>query len=304
MGLKRLFRNIKLLMKYDLDKPDFFVNLLSYNWRKDASIMMDNLKYELNEDLKDIYIPDIKSPFETIEEIISTKKSIARFGDGEMQIINNERCIFEVPSPKLSQKLKTVLTSDIPYLMVGIPFVYYHSLRTKSDTDIPIARWFYPLCRKIFEKYIQKNKTYYSTEISQMYVISNIDDWDAYFERVKDIWRNKDITIVCGDKVFDHIETNIYDCAKSIEYLYVPTVNASEKYDEILEKIYKVKNKLIILICGPLATALAYDIACWSRGAVQALDMGHIAKDYDYYVHKRSREIESTRVFFGPEDKI
>lgn len=305
MGLKRLMRNLKFLMKYDLDMPeDYFVDALNNYWKKDASLMIDNLKYELEEDLKELYRPDIKTPFETVEELVNTQKSFARFGDGEFHIINNEKCVFDKPNEKLTQKLKDALLSDDPNLMIGLNYVYYHSLKTKSDVDKPISRCIYSECRKILEKYLRKDKTYYSAEITQMYIISNIDDWDAYFERVKDIWRNKDITIVCGDKVFDNIETNIFDCAKSIDYVYVPTVNASEKYDEIFEKIKKVSNKLIILICGPVATALAYDISSWGGGTIQALDMGHIAKDYDYYVNKRSREIESTRVFFGPEDKI
>lgn len=297
MGLKKLIKNIKFLMRNDLNQKPNYLEIV----RPIASQMMDNLKYELIEDLNDVVIPEIKTPEETIDELINTTKSLARFGDGEFQIINGENCIFDKPNKKFSQKLKEILVAPPPDLMVGIPYCYYHSFKDKSETDIPIARWYYPFCRKILEKYIDKSKVYYSNEISQMYIIGNKDNYDEYFEKAKQIWKDKDITIVCGEKVFSHIETNIFDCAKSIEYIYTPTVNASEKYDGILEEIKKVNSKLILLICGPVATALAYDICNLNKG-IQAIDIGHLAKDYDYYIHRRSRQIDSTVLFFGRKE--
>lgn len=304
MGIKKLIRNIRFLLKHDLSDWDYYANNLNYFWRKEASAIAESLKYEWEEDLKELYRPDIKDFEETIDEILNTDKSFARFGDGEFQIMNNQRCIFEVPDKKLSKKLKTVIKAENPDVMVGIPYMYYHSVKNKSELDKPFHRLLGGTFRKTIESFIDKNKTYYASDICP-YIVSNLDNLDSYYEKIKDIWRNKDITIVCGDKVFNHIETNIFDCANSIEYLYTPTVNASEKYDEIFERIKEVKNKLIILICGPVATALAYDVACYTGGGakLRALDLGHIAKDYDYYVNKRSRDnIKSTRKFFGAED--
>lgn len=296
MGLKRLFRNIKYLMKKDL------TNIIDIEEVKNVtSIMMDNLKYELREDLENLNIPNIKNPYETLDELINTQKSFARFGDGEMQIINGENCIFDKPNEKFSKKLQETLSCDLPNLMIGIPYCYYNSLKDKSDTDRPIARFFYPYCRNIFEKYLIKNKTYYATEISQMYVIGNKDNYDDFYNKIRQLFYNKDICIVCGKNVFSHIKTNIFECAKSIEYIYTPTVNASEKYDEILENIINSNHKLVFLICGPVATALAYDLCKLNLG-IQAIDIGHLAKDYDYYINKRPRTIDSTKKFFGSEE--
>ena len=124
-------------------------------------------------------------------------------------------------------------------------------------------------------------------------------DFHRYFEKIKDIWRNKDIVIVCGDGVFNNIENNIFDCASSIEYVYCPTTNAFAKYDEILSRLKQLdKSKLQILILGPTATVLAYDL---HNLGYRVLDFGHIAKDYDAYCKKMVKNYDNITKFFGAE---
>ena len=297
MGIKKLIRNLKFLIKKEL--TDFCD--IEQNIKHHTSIMMDNLKYELKDDLNELFIPKIKTPYETIDMLLNSDKSIARFGDGELQILNGENCIFDKPNEKFSSLLKEALTNELPNLMIGIPYCYYHSLKDKSATDKPIARYMYNYCRKIFEQFLIKEKTYYAAVISQMYIIGTKDNYDNYFEKIKRLWKDKDIAIVCGDKVFSHIQTNIFDCARTIKYIYTPTVNASEKYDKILENIKNSNCKLVFLICGPVATALAYDLSKLNIG-IRAIDIGHLAKDYDYFINKKPKDINSTKAFFGPEE--
>jgi hypothetical protein len=120
-----------------------------------------------------------------------------------------------------------------------------------------------------------------------------------YFERIKEIWRNRDITIICGKTVFDAIEVNIFDCAKSIEYQYAPSLNAFEIYDDLLMKAKQIsKERLVIVILGPTATVLAYDLAI---EGYQAIDFGHIAKDYDFYCKKIKHNSETISNFLRPD---
>ncbi len=86
-----------------------------------------------------------------------------------------------------------------------------------------------------------------------------------------------------GKGIFHSFKYNIFDNVKSIIYQTAPNVDAFKEYDNILMEASKVdKNKLVIIVLGPTATILAYDLAL--KG-YQALDMGHIAKAYDR--HKR-----------------
>ena len=140
---------------------------------------------------------------------------------------------------------------------------------------------------------------YIPTEITQMYMHFNDYDFHRYFEKIKDIWRNKDIVIVCGDGVFNNIENNIFDCASSIEYVYCPTTNAFAKYDEILSRLKQLdKSKLQILILGPTATVLAYDL---HNLGYRVLDFGHIAKDYDAYCKKLVKNHANIEIFFDAD---
>lgn len=70
MGLKKLIKNIKFLMKNDLSKKPNYLEIV----RPIASQMMDNLKYELIEDLNDVVIPEIKTLEETIDELLQTNR--------------------------------------------------------------------------------------------------------------------------------------------------------------------------------------------------------------------------------------
>ena len=124
-------------------------------------------------------------------------------------------------------------------------------------------------------------------------------NFEQYFEKIKNIWKNKDIALVCGERVFNNIQNNIFDCANSIEYVYCPTTNAFAQYEEIFNRIKKVsKEKLIILILGPTATVLAFDL---HNLGYRALDFGHIAKDYDAYCKKLDKTYENVTKFFDAD---
>lgn len=69
----------------------------------------------------------------------------------------------------------------------------------------------------------------------------------------------------------------------------LPKAHAFEHYNEILNEARKEsKDKLFIVILGPTATILAYDLA---KSGYQALDMGHLAKDYDWFLRKEEKII-------------
>lgn len=120
-----------------------------------------------------------------------------------------------------------------------------------------------------------------------------------YFDDIKTVWANKDIAIICGESVFNEIEYNIFDAANTVEYQKAPTVNAFEEYDKIFQNAKKIDiNKIIIIILGPTAKVLAYDLA---KEGYRALDLGHIAKSYDWYMkNKTTSKINDLVAFFSP----
>ena len=81
-------------------------------------------------------------------------------------------------------------------------------------------------------------------------------------------------------------EMCIRDSAKSVNYIYGPKAHAFRDYDRLLaEAKAQPKDRLMIVVLGPTATVLAYDLA---KAGYQALDIGHLGKAYDWLKRKET----------------
>ena len=67
---------------------------------------------------------NIASREETIKEIIVNNKSIARYGDGEFEIIFGNRISFQDSNKFLKNKLLEVLNSNLDNLLIGLNIPY------------------------------------------------------------------------------------------------------------------------------------------------------------------------------------
>src|ERR1700687_6461691 len=64
----------------------------------------------------------IKGVVETIDDILMHKKSLSRYGDGELKMmLNKGQIVFQSERPELSKRLKEVLNSDLDNLIIGLP---------------------------------------------------------------------------------------------------------------------------------------------------------------------------------------
>lgn len=265
------------------------------------NVMLDNLlSHEIPERRLDIQKPNIMNIEGTIEHLISTKSSFARFGDGELALINGKDIPFQSASPALSEKLKKTINTSEDGLMIGINYHYYYA---DLSNLLPVVKKFYrssvPQFRKVLDAHIHNEKQYYSAAMTQAYSFFEHYDFAMHFERLKRIWQERNITIICGKTVFNEIENNIFDCASNIDYIHAPSLNAFDDYNEILDKASQAeKDTLIILILGPTAKPLVYDLHMMGY---QAIDLGHIAKDYDAYVKGQMRDEKYIVKFFSPD---
>lgn len=262
--------------------------------------LLDNLKYELYEDIKEIKMPNIKNVEETIDVLLNKKCSICRFGDGEIMLMQGKDIPFQKASDELKRRLTEIFTSNNNNIKIGIPYALYHSKTNLTDITKDFWRKSGFEFRFFLKDKIDMDKEYLSAEVSLAYTFYKDYDFEEYFNKIRQLWRDREIVIICGKTVFDNIKFNIFDNAKNIEYIYTPSSNTYEEYDNIFNKTNDIdKSKLIIIICGPTAKVLAYDLAL--KG-YQALDLGHIAKSYDFY--KKNKKIDSTKVsnsFFSPD---
>lgn len=289
MKINLFFRNLLYLFKQG--------NIVS---QEELNIIIENMKYELYDDIKNLKMPKIKSVEETLNDLVEQKASICRFGDGEFNLIDKKDIILQKTSEKLSKRLKEVLSSNNPRIFIGIPKIVYSNKDNVADISKNFWRKNGAEFRQKIEEHINFEQQYYSAEVSIAYSLYKNYDLKTYFENMKKLWQNRDLAIICGKTVFEKIDHNIFDIAKSVEYIYAPSVNAFEQYDEILSKAKQIdKNKVVIIILGPTAKILAYDMAI---EGYQALDLGHIAKSYDWYVkNKTTQNMKDAVDFFNPD---
>lgn len=285
MALKNFIRNISFLCNVSLKKE-----------YKTLSNVLDGVISELLA-LKKPYIYDIDT---TLKILCEEQKSIVRFGDGEFSLIEGIDIPFQSSSKELSYRLTEVLSSNNLSICIGIPLSLFEVPLQKTH-NYYFWRDNGSRFRMLLEKYIHPECRYYPAELTLL--INNQEQakqLDDYFKKIRKIWNNKDIHLIHGKRIFDSLKFDIFDNAKSVTHQIAPSKNAFTEYDNILNEALKVdKNKLIIAILGPTATILAYDLAL--KG-YQALDLGHIAKSYDWYKKGKNlyQKIDSDN-FFKPD---
>ena len=240
---------------------------------------------------------------ESIKIITNSSKSLARYGDGEMLIINGGYINFQEYNENLAIRLKEILLSDDEDIMKGVPIAIKS---TKGYNKIAKEFWKQNMDtgRMHWKKYCKKKKIYCNTNMTRLFRDyedkSNSIRW---FKNFKQIWNDKDILLIEGSKSKLGINNDLFSNAKSVERIIAPSKNAFDKYDEILAVIKeRCKGKLVLLSLGPTATVLAYDLC---KKGIRALDIGHIQLEYNefcQYINKNKIEIESNKKVLSEEE--
>ncbi len=256
---------------------------------------LDNLPYEIYDKVKrgsaDIQMPQIKSIEETLDKIVNDKCSISRFGDGEFACMNCSRISYHDPSEDLAERLKEVISSDLPNLLIGL-----HDCFGSLDCYVPYTRKFWRKYmskkRKMTYSYLNMNRVYYNAFFNRYYLNFNKTDeyyqkCCTYFKRLKKIWKNRDVVLFESQEARLGVANDIFDEAKSISrIIFGPVKNAFDKYDEILSAFDDIgSDKLVLAALGPTATILAYDLC---KKGYQAIDIGNISGEYECFLRKET----------------
>lgn len=232
----------------------------------------------------------IKSLNETIDDILMHKKSISRYGDGELKMmLNKGEIVFQPESPELSKRLKEVLSSDLDNLIIGLPgplcSVKKENLKSKYF-------WikFINLYGNLISEYLDPKKVYGNAGISRFYMgLKDKRLSVQILEKLKKIWDKKEILIIEGELSRMGVGNDLFENAAGLSRMVCPAENAFAKYHEILEASKKYgKDKLILIALGPTATILSYDLA---KSGYWAIDIGHIDVEYMWMLSKAQTKI-------------
>lgn len=227
----------------------------------------------------------IMSIEETISDIITQKKSISRFGDGEFLLLLKQQDLkFQQQNTLLVDQLQEVLNNRNPKFLVAIPDSL---VSTKTHKRFAKVYWklFINTHGKTLVKLLDKKYNYGNANITRLYVgMKNQAKSKIYFEKIKAIWENRNILIIEGELSRLGVGNDLFDNVKSLERIICPQKNAFEKYEEIKAAAIKLgKDKLILCALGPTATVLCSELA---NEGFWAFDIGHIDVEYMWMLMK------------------
>lgn len=258
------------------------------------NLSVDNLKYEVLATQDKLQLPTIRSGQEAIDKIISERKSMARFGDGEFAVIAGvNRQKFQHADAELARRLMEVLHMENEEVLLGIPDIYGDLSKYNTECRYNIRAYLTEEVRKQNYDLLDMDRTYYDAYVTRpyaSYLDNNTDAPKQRFDALKKIWQGRNLVIVEGEKSRLGIGNDLFAGAKSIVRILGPAEHAFDRYEELLAETKKQgKDKLVLVALGPTATVLAYDLAI---EGYQALDIGHVDIEYEWFLAGKGRKTE------------
>jgi len=226
--------------------------------------------------------PKILTVEESILSVINTKKSVCRFGDGELWCLLGGGIRYQQPDPNLANRLKQILSSRDERIEVCLPDVFTSkrlNLRTLENQKF----WKNHLIenRLNWYRFLNWKRVYLNTAISRFYIpFLDKEKSKTNCSLLKELWEGKDLLIVEGEKSRLGVGNDLFSNSKSISRILCPPENAFFKYDKILEAVKEFeKNVLVLIALGPTATVLAYDLGTYGYWSI---DIGHVDLEYHW----------------------
>ena len=218
--------------------------------------------------------PKVLSEDETLRLLIEEKKSICRFGDGEFKLIVGERHkSFQDVNQRLNERMLEVLKSDHPDILIGI-----HPVRS-FDKLTRIWRKFIIRIGEDVLALLDSQRVYPSMGVFRELPVTDAGLFNLRIDAIKQLWEGRKVLFVVGkNSRFEFVE-ELFDNVASVDYVYGPAKNAFSEYERILADIreYSAEDYLLLLVLGPTATVMAYDLA---QEGYQAIDFGQMPGIY------------------------
>lgn len=228
----------------------------------------------------------IMNSADTIRYLLERETSVARYGDGEFNLVFNQQGInFQKGSEELSQRLGDILKASDTDMLICIPYAI-NSVKGMNEH----ARNFYnSWALGNYERLSDllaggrgPGYAYGDTSMTRPY-----KDWEdithaeAVFDLLRQLWDGRDILCVEGCKTRMGVGNDLFANARSIKRILAPAENAFDCYTQILDTVCSLhQDELIILALGPTATVLAWDLHHLGK---RALDVGHMDIEYEWF---------------------
>lgn len=289
-----ILRNIKFLSTHRLN-----IEFQEYLFRaKDETL--DDMVYEFNENKKDRKKLRIMDEVEFVQIIQTEPRSFVRFGDGEVKLMKGMGQPFQKFDEQLVQKMYSIIRNKQKNLYIGLNKGYFRSAFHDFDGG-RYNRINGTTFRRFFLKNCCPDNTYFDAACTMAY-FSYDDTYDlqAHYERMLGIFEGRNLLILSGEGVLEKLQYDVFQRAKKKKIIHGPSKHAFRVYDQLIDKVKKnaAKDMVVCLILGMTGKAMVKDL---TDEGYMAWDIGHMAKDYDYYMKNIKRDEAHCRDFFSPD---
>lgn len=203
----------------------------------------------------------------TLERLANSEDSLARFGDGEFQLMLSpwRNLAFQANSFELIAALESTVASSLDSLMIGLP----QFMRN------PIYLKVWPKIWGRLSTLLDDSRTYANAHVSRPLAFKFLGD--TAVELWREVWRGKDLTIITGKGSRFEIVPELFETSTGIDRIDSTPVNAFTDIHRIMGLIAERDSDIFIVSMGPAGTVLSHQIAATGR---RALDIGHLSAAY------------------------
>jgi len=244
------------------------------------------LVYKFNRLLKYISSLNIMDTSKSIDFLLNNNCSLARYGDGELNIMMGGDIHFQKYDIGLSERLKKILvSSDNSYLEIGIPLAintvkgYRKEVQDFWNMNMDTGRvhWI---------RFCGRKRSFLNASLTRCYIDYEEKNMSRlWFKSLTKLWERKNILIVEGQNSKLGVNNSLFSNANNINRIICPSENAWSAYESIILAVLKsAKNyDLILASLGPTATVLADDV---SRKGYRIVDIGHLNLEYNKFIEE------------------
>ncbi|MEN4768855.1 hypothetical protein J9874_02790 [Duffyella gerundensis] len=221
---------------------------------------------------------------ETIDRLLNDKTvSLARYGDGELEMTYYKNIGFQPFDARLSERLKMVLRDarNNPNCLICMPDAFRNMSSMRSGAAL---FWFFhkSFYFKRYQGLLDQNYQYGNTSVTRPYhdykdkTLSR-----TIFEKFKLLFKDQRVLIVEGSGTRLGLGNDLMDSAKEIKRITTLNRNAFSVYDKLHAAIVETAPNfdLVLVSLGPTATLLTYDL---SKQGIRSIDTGHIDIEYEW----------------------
>lgn len=221
---------------------------------------------------------------ETIEQLLTTKKSLVRFGDGEITMIRGRSLQLQNTDSMLIEDLKRILQYDYEDLMVAVPDIF-DGVEQYQEKSRQFWKDHLLFSRRVYEKYCRKELKYGNAFISRCYQMwTDKKKSEEWFSKIRNIWAGQDIVVVEGSRSHSGVGNDLFYMAASVERIIGPARNAYAKLDELEAACLKYpKDRLFLVALGAAAKPLTERL--FLKG-YRVIDIGNLDMEYEWFLRK------------------